>query len=320
MRLSILDQSPIGMGKSAHDALMASVKLAQLAEKCGYTRYWIAEHHDMASLACSAPEVMLSYIGSKTNHLRIGAGAVLLPHYKPYHVAETYNLLSTLFPNRIDLGIGRAPGGSAEATLALSTNFLENVRHFPNDVKQLLQFLYGDIPNEEMFSKIKATPVPEVPPELWLLGTSMKSAKLAAEYGLAYAFGFFMSDQKTEDIFHEYRQHFKASRQLNQPKTILAISVICAETTERARKLALWYANMITRKELGVYEKVNEQRVQERIIEVQDKMVIGNPSQVKQQLHQFQHQFQIDEIMIVTITPTYEDRLTSYQLIGDVID
>lgn len=123
MKLSILDQAPVLSGKSAQEALKESMKLAQSGEKLGYTRYWIAEHHDFPGLASSAPEVMLGYIGANTEKIRIGAGAILLPHYKPYKVAETFNMLATLFPDRIDLGIGRAPGGSAEASIALSGNF-----------------------------------------------------------------------------------------------------------------------------------------------------------------------------------------------------
>ena len=123
MKLSILDQAPISSGQTAQDALNASLKLAQAGEKLGYTRYWIAEHHDLPGLACPAPEVMLSYIGANTSSIRIGSGAVLLPHYKPFKVAEVYHMLATLFPGRIDVGIGRAPGGSAEATNALSDNF-----------------------------------------------------------------------------------------------------------------------------------------------------------------------------------------------------
>src|SRR5699024_7757134 len=144
MKLSILDQSPISTGKTSRNALNASVDLARLGDELGYTRYWIAEHHDVSGLACTSPDAMLSIIGAQTEQIRIGAGAALLPHYKPYRVAETYNLLATLYPGRIDLGIGRAPGGSAEASMALSGNFLENVRHMPEKLDELLQFLHHD--------------------------------------------------------------------------------------------------------------------------------------------------------------------------------
>src|SRR5699024_3150082 len=140
MKLSILDQSPISDGKTPREALEASVKLAQLGDELGYHRYWIAEHHDLFGLASPNPAVMLGVIGSHTERIRIGAGAVLLPYYKPFRVAETYNLLQTLFPGRIDLGLGRAPGGSAEVSLALSDNYLKQVNEYPKQIEELLGF------------------------------------------------------------------------------------------------------------------------------------------------------------------------------------
>ncbi len=204
MKWSILDQSPIASGSTAQEALHASVDLAVKADGLGYTRYWIAEHHDMGGLACPNPDVMLGIIGSRTERIRIGAGAVLLPHYKPFRVAETYNLLATLYPDRVDLGIGRAPGGSAEASMALSGNFLENVRHMPESLDELRKFLQQDFSKDDMYAKIKPSPVPEAPPEAWLLGTSEKSAILAAEYGLPYVFGHFMSNQDGPSIMQRY--------------------------------------------------------------------------------------------------------------------
>ena len=195
MKLSILDQSPISSNQTAKEALNESMELAKLGELLGYTRYWITEHHDLTGLASSAPEVMLGYIGANTNTIRIGSGAVLLPHYKPFKVAEVYNTLATLFPGRVDVGLGRAPGGSAEATNALSDNFLQNVYKMPSLVKEFLHFLDSDFPSDHEFSKISASPVPEVAPVPWLLGTGKKSALLAAENGLSYAFGHFMSEE-----------------------------------------------------------------------------------------------------------------------------
>src|SRR5699024_606504 len=165
--------------------------LAKQCEELGYHRYWIAEHHDLFGLACPNPDVMLGAIGSRTEKIRIGAGAVLLPYYKPFRVAETYHLLATLFPNRIDLGLGRAPGGSAEVSLALTDNYLHQVRHYEDDIDTLLQFFHpssGDQP----YGNITPTPVPETAPHTWILGTSERSAKLAAEKGLHYAFADFM--------------------------------------------------------------------------------------------------------------------------------
>jgi luciferase family oxidoreductase group 1 len=326
LKLSILDQAPIASGVTPQNALQESLKLAQLAEKTGYARYWIAEHHDMSGLACPAPEVMLSYIGAGTSTIRIGAGAILLPHYKPYKVAETFHLLASLFPGRIDLGIGRAPGGSAEATMALSDNFLENVRTMPQKLKELLRFLHNDFPEENMFSKIKASPIPAEPPEVWLLGTSEKSGKLAAQTGIAYAFGQFMSDKDGEEMLKGYRTHFQPKYELKQPKSILTVNAVCAETTEKAKEMALsahlWRiqqfqgitAGIPSADEAKAYKYRPEER--EMIVAAEKKMVIGNPSEVRKQLLDIERKYNADEVMIVTITHSYDDRLKSYELIA----
>ncbi|AYV68620.1 LLM class flavin-dependent oxidoreductase [Niallia circulans] len=327
MKLSILDQAPVLSGKSAQEALKESMKLAQLGEKLGYTRYWIAEHHDFPGLASSAPEVMLGYIGANTEKIKIGAGAILLPHYKPYKVAETFNMLATLFPDRIDLGIGRAPGGSAEASIALSGNFLENVRNMPNSIKDLLHFLYNNYPTDQMFSKITAHPFPDTPPVPWILGTSEKSAIQAASYGTAYAFGHFMSDKDGIEIVNTYRNAFRQSSGLQKPQAIITVSVICAETSELAEELALsWFLSKIqtdkgeknngipTLEEARNYSFTSDEK--ERIQEMRKKMMIGNPKEVKQQLAELQSAYSVDEIMIVTITNSYDRRIKSYELIA----
>src|SRR5690625_4899174 len=181
---------------------------------------------------------MLGVIGAQTNQIKIGAGAVLLPYYKPFRVAETYNLLATLFPNRIDLGLGRAPGGSAEVSLALSDNYLKHVNEYPTRIAELMKFLHGGFQKDHPKGKISATPVPDTPPETWLLGTSEKSALLAAEQGLDYAFGHFMTDCNGPEIVKRYRENF-ANKTDATPRVIVAISVICAATTEQAEELAL---------------------------------------------------------------------------------
>ncbi|GGE33719.1 hypothetical protein GCM10011391_10530 [Pullulanibacillus camelliae] len=328
MKLSILDQSPVMEKSSAKTALEASVALAQEGERLGYHRYWIAEHHDIAGLACPAPEVMLAYIGARTERIRLGSGAVLLPHYKPYKVAETFNLLATLFPGRIDLGIGRAPGGSAEASIALSGNFLENVRQMPQLLETLIHFFQNDFPEDEMFSKIKASPQPPIHPQLWLLGTSEKSGLLAAEKGLAYAFGHFMSDNNGPKAIADYQQAFQSrGAVLKSPCALVAASVICAETTEEAEALALRGGVRQILRERGEavhdyptledarsFLMTTEERAQ--FAERKKRLIIGNPKEVKEQLYALQHLYGTDEIMIVTLTPTYVERQRSYQFIA----
>lgn len=330
MKLSILDQSPVSSGKTAGQALQASMQLAQSGEKLGYTRYWIAEHHDFSGLACSAPEIMLGYIGAKTKKIRIGAGAILLPHYKSYKVAESFNMLATLFPGRIDLGIGRAPGGSAEVTMALSENFLQNVFKTPESFKELIHFIDDEFPSDHIYSKVSAAPLPPISPQPWILGTSSKSAKLAAENGTAYAFGHFMSDKDGPDIMKSYIDHFVPSNKLQRPESILAVSVICAETTEKAEQLALsgflWKLQLAkgqdsygvpTIEEAEQYHYTIDDR--KMIEEMRSKMVIGNPKEVRAHLNKLQSLYQNDEFMIVTITHSYTDRTRSYELLANEV-
>ena len=322
MKLSILDQSPISAGKTAQAALNASIELAKLADALGYTRYWAAEHHDMPGLASPAPDMMLAMIGQQTKNIRIGSGAVLLPHYKAFNIAERYNILASLFPNRVDLGIGRAPGGSAEVTMALSDNFLENVRKMPDKLTELQTFLNGDFPKDHMYAKIAPSPVPAVLPDLWLLGTSEKSAILAAEKGISYAFGHFMTSNDGPSIVEKYRNSYAGEN----PKVLIAVSVICAETTAEAEQLALsgqlWNVQQAKEETNGVptideakaYSFTDEER--EQMKSMRKQTIIGNPADCKEQLEELQTAYQADELMIVTITHSYEARRKSYQLLA----
>jgi luciferase family oxidoreductase group 1 len=327
MRLSILDQAPISSNQTPREALQESMKLALAGENLGYTRYWIAEHHDLPGLACSAPEVMISYIGANTNKIRIGSGAVLLPHYKPYKVAEVYNMLATLFPDRIDVGIGRAPGGSAEATNALSDNFLQQVWNMPNSVQDLIYFLDNDIPPEHHHAKVSASPVPAEAPLPWLLGTSKKSALLAAEKGLSYAFGQFMSDQDGAAIIKQYRDHFKPRKQNDTPNVIVTVTAVCSETSKKAEEIALsslvW--GLQRKRGEGTHGVPSIQDAKDYLRNEKDNLleemkqglIIGNPKDVKKSILELQVKYNADEIMIVTITYSPLDRIQSYKLIAE---
>ena len=326
MKLSILDQSPISTNQTAQDALQASMQLAQVGETWGYTRYWIAEHHDLDGLACPAPEVMLGYIGANTNTIRIGSGAVLLPYYKPYKVAEIFNLLATLFPGRIDIGIGRAPGGSAEASNALSDHFLQNVWKMPDLIKELLYYI------EHSFKKdgatLLASPIPKMAPVPWMLGTSKKSATVAAENGLAYTFGKFMSEQDGKEIVRHYRDSFSPRRKDQKPYVIVAVSVICAETKEKAEEIALSWLVWQLQKAKGegkegvpsveeAKQYLLNHKEQEMLEKIKKNMIIGCPREVKNRLLQIKTDHGADEIMIVTITYSSEDKQESYRLIAE---
>ncbi|WP_156288458.1 LLM class flavin-dependent oxidoreductase [Oceanobacillus salinisoli] len=324
MKLSILDQAPISKGVTPKKALEATIELAQLADQLGYTRYWVAEHHDLNGLASPAPDILLGIIGSKTKRIHIGSGAVLLPNYSPYHIAERYNELATLFPGRIDLGIGRAPGGSAEVSIALAGNFLEQVRKFPELIDELVHFLHRDFPNNHMFSKISPSPVPETPPIPWLLGTSKKSAVLAGEKGLPYVFGHFMSNENGPEIVKSYVKSFSKGN----PKAFVTVSVICAETTEEAEELSrsnqLWKilqdkgegkSGVPSVEEAKAYDYSGEEKA--KVEKMKQNQIVGNPAEVRAKLEELQAAYQVDEFMIVTITHSYEARKKSYELLAE---
>ncbi|MFM1654188.1 LLM class flavin-dependent oxidoreductase [Brevibacillus sp. B_LB10_24] len=309
MKLGVLDLTPIFQGVPAQTALRQAVLLAQTAEGLGYTRYWVAEHHDMPQLASSCPEVLLAHIGAQTKQIRIGSGAVLLPYYKPYKVAEAFSLLATLYPGRVDLGIGRAPGGSAHATLALSERYLEQVRQMPALLKDLTALLSGDFRVEGEF--VTARPVPPIQPELWLLGTNMKSAGYAAQFGTGYVFGHFMSEQDGQAVMAAYRREFRSSALQRQPKAIAAVGVICAETTAEAERLLeearSWSPAPVSSSSAA--DKPTQGR----------KVIVGNPEQVKQQLSDLQSRYGTDEFIVVTTIPDYDKRIRSYELLAQAV-
>ncbi len=326
MKLSILDQSPIHAGMEAEDALQASLKLAQLGERYGFTRYWLTEHHDINGLASTAPEVLLAFIGSQTSHIRMGSGAVLLPHYKPIKVAEVFHTLATLFPGRIDLGIGRAPGGSAEVTMALNDNFMQNVYKMPDRLNELLHFLYNDFPDDHPFTKIHASPLPKIPPEPWLLGTSEKSARLAAEKGMAYAFGQFMSDDDGKKNLQTYVNAFQARGKSEQPIALITVNAFCAATTEEARdqvlRYGLWQVHRgrdvkapFPTHEDWVKTTLNETE-QAMIDQTLNRTIYGDPETVIKTLVELSNRIPVSEIMIHTVAFSPQERMTSYRLIG----
>lgn len=327
MKISILDQSPISDYMTAKDALDATIELAIHAEKLGYERFWVAEHHDLFGLASSNPAVLISAIGARTSRIKLGAGAVLLPYYKPYFVAETYNLLATLYPGRIDLGLGRAPGGSAEVSLALSENYLKEVRYFPEKIDELKHFFNRDFSAEHIFHKINPTPIPAERVPTYLLGTSEKSAILAAEKQLPYAFGHFMTDGNGPQIAKKYRSEYK--HESEKPYVIVALEVVCAETDEKAEELALssiaWKLkqNDIEAKQQIVPIEEAYKIVlgnEEKVLKIKEKMIIGSPKTVSDKLKKIEAEYEADELMIVTIVHSPEDKKKSYEHIARMID
>lgn len=306
--LSVLDLVPRIGDSSSEEVLEQAVKLAIHAEKWGCERYWAAEHHNMDNLSCASPEILLSHMGARTSRIRLGSGAVLLPHYSPLKVAENFRMLATLYPGRIDLGVGRAPGGSAHTSMALSGNFLANVADMPNRVQALKALLsdsyaYEDVP-------VTAKPVPRIPPELWMLGTNVKSAAMAAEFGTGYVFGQFMSDKNGAEVLRTYREVFQPSSLLDRPRSIMAVGVICAKTEEEAVRLT----EKASMPGPGLPEGQTENDSYSRLL-------TGTPEQIRAKLLNMSVQAQCNEFLVFTPMDRYEERLESFRLLaGAMLD
>ncbi len=330
MKLSIVDQSPVSSGSSPAQALRNTIELARLADRLGYERYWIAEHHGMETLACPAPEVLLARIGAETSRIRIGSGGILLPHYSPLKVAEIFRMLHALYPNRVDLGIGRAPGGTQLESRALRLDRSSaSVDNFPERLVELLAFLDHDFPSDHPFSKIRVTPEMPGGPEVWLLGSSEWSASAAAQLGLPYAFAHFIEPQMTRIALEQYRSEFMPSSKLEKARTILALGAICAETETEAQRLYVSSRALLRRfrtfprdpglvptPEAAMAELASG--IDPSTFETGEwrRYVVGTPAQVRDQLEKIAAELLVDELMVVTIVHDHAARMHSYELLA----
>ncbi|MEE9386223.1 MAG: LLM class flavin-dependent oxidoreductase [Nannocystaceae bacterium] len=326
MRFSILDQSPVVAGQSPQAALEQTVDLARRAETLGYYRYWVSEHHNDVAFAHAAPEIVVTRIAAATHDIRVGAGGVLLSHYSPYKVAEQFNLLETLFPGRIDLGLGRAGGGEGQSDAALRPSGDPRPSHWEK-LDHLLAYLGEGRGDARPFSDVHARPLVSPGPSCWILGTSPLSAKNAAWRGLPFAFGSFIDPRQMIESLRTYHQHFRPSAYLDRPLTNLTIYVLAAETDGEARELArstdVWFVRTFVRG--GVSKFPTNAEAHDEVLSEREQMVVdlrrrtiavGTPEQVMERLRSFQDLLQVDELSLVTLTADYADRVRSYELIA----
>lgn len=327
--LSVLDLSPIGTGSSASQAVRNTIDLARLADRIGYTRYWLAEHHNMPGIASSAPEILIGAVARETTRLRVGSGGIMLPNHAPLKVAETFRVLAALYPGRIDLGIGRAPGTDQMTALALRRS-REALRadDFPAQLAELLAFAHDQFPAGHPFQSVRAVPIDVPLPPIWLLGSSDYSAQVAAALGMGFAFARHISPDGAAEAMHIYREQFTPSESLPAPKTILAVSVICADTDERADTLASSSALSFLRlrsgqpgllpspEEAKAYPYTPMERAQ--IEASRTRHVIGSPPVVRAQLDELIAQTGADELMATTMIHAHAERLRSYELLAEL--
>lgn len=327
MKLSVLDQSVISKGDTASTALQKTVKLAQITEELGYTRFWVAEHHNTNGLAGSSPEILISHIASNTRRIRVGSGGVLLPQYSPYKVAENFKVLEALFPNRIDAGIGRSPGGSATTRLALTDGLRKSLNEFPRQVKDLQAFLRNELPTDHPYHDVSAFPVTDSVPEMWLLGITHRGARVAAENGTAFTYGHFITPVNGQRALNYYYKHFQPSPLITEPKANVCVFVVCAPTQEKAEELALsqemWLLEvergMDTRipsvEEAGNRHLTNEERA--KMLENRKRMIIGTPQKVKSEILELSEKYQTEEFMIINNVYNFQDKIQTYTLLAE---
>lgn len=315
MRLSVLDLVPVRTDQTTADALAATVRLAQIADQLGFTRYWVAEHHNMPSVGATSPPVLIAYLAAQTSQLRLGSGGVMLPNHAPLAVAEQFALLEAAAPGRIDLGIGRAPGSDPVTSYVLRgaagrddrdidqfPDYLDHVRAMMSRNGVRVQLRDGDY-------LLKATPAAASEPRLWLLGSSLYSARLAAAKGLPYVFAHHFSGKGTEEALALYRSQFVPSELAAEPVTFLTVNAAVAETREEATALMLPNLQMMARlrtgEPLGPLQLVEDAQRNELTPQQQHivdsglrRAVVGTPAEAGEQLRALAERFDVDEVMV----------------------
>ncbi len=308
-------------------AINETIELAQLSERLGYRRFWVSEHHAMDGLAGVSPEVLIARLGVETDSIRLGSAGVMLPHYSPYKVAENFKLLSTMYPDRIDLGVGRAPGADQYTAAALRYGSPLGPEYFPNKVADLEALLRDVPPPTSGLERARAMPQVEIPPVLWMLGSSDDSAVLGGLLGLPYSCAHFINSEVQSDILRLYRRRFKPSAVATVPYASLGVFAICADTEAAAQQLALsrelWYLHIVTQPHGGRVPSVEEAlnysySDQERAFMDANRrpVIAGAPEQVAAQLAAMAEQFGADELVVVTITHDFKARCRSYELLA----
>ncbi|WP_342420716.1 LLM class flavin-dependent oxidoreductase [Paenibacillus sp. FSL E2-0178] len=335
MKLSILDQSPVSEGSTPAEALAQTVLLAREAERLGYHRFWVAEHHAAPGLAGSSPEVLMAHLAAVTSEIRIGSGAVLLPHYSAYKVAENFRVLEALYPGRIDLGVGRAAGGGALSARALQDNRVnpEDIDRYEQQLKELIAYLHesdetGAAEPPHPYAGLQATPAVSTAPEIWLLGSSSSSAGLSARLGTGYAFAQFINGNGGAEAVREYADSFAPSRAAATPQSLVAVFAVCAGTSEEADRLAasmdlslvLLEKEHLSTATPSVETAMNYTYTPYDRFSIKDnrrRMVVGSPGEVREQLQALADEYQCGELMISSHIHSFEDKLTSLRLIAE---
>lgn len=326
--LSILDQSSIAAGRSPAEAIRETLALARLADRLGYRRYWLAEHHNSASHAGSAPEILAAAIAATTVRIRVGSAGVMLPHYAALKVAEQFKVLEAIAPGRIDLGIGRAPGSDGRTAFALNPNAREAAERFPQQVQELLGWLGEGLPADHPFARVTAQPEGPTRPEVWILGSSDFGARLAAWFGLPYCFAHFITDgQGSAEALALYRQGFRPSPRLAAPRAALGVFALAAASEAEAWRLfrsrELWrlgrdrgvFAPLPSPAEAAAHPYTPQEL--ERLARLRASAIVGTAEQVLAKLEALAAAEGAEEVAVLTACHDPAARQESYRLLAE---
>ena len=321
---SVLDLASIIEGGTISAAFKNTVDLAQHVEKWGYQRFWVAEHHSMPGIASSATSVLIGYVAGHTEKIRVGSGGIMLPNHAPLVIAEQFGTLEAMYPGRIDLGLGRAPGSDQYTAMALRGDVRNNGQDFPEQLAQLRSYLHPD----SKHNRVRAIPGEGQDIPLWLLGSSGFSAALSAKLGLPFSFASHFSPENTKPALARYRNNFQPSEILDKPHAMVGINVFAADTTEEAQKISTSYQqqflNLIrnTPGQMappvdtmdGIWTEYEKAIVMKQL----NASIIGNPEEVKEQLQAFLDETQADEMIINSAIYDHKARLRSYEIVAEV--
>ncbi|MBP7770061.1 MAG: LLM class flavin-dependent oxidoreductase [Aliarcobacter sp.] len=328
IKLSVLDQSPIHDAKQPKEGLFDSIKLAKICEDVGYYRYWCAEHHDTPGYASACPEIMISSIANATSKIRVGSGGVMLNHYSSFKVAETFTTLNALHNNRIDLGIGRASGANFLAARALHNS---NNADYTQKAYELINYLDDKVPSNDYFHGVNLSPKGVDSTPVYLLGSSDGSSVLAGKLGAGFCLALFIgTHERPKQIMDSYRNNFVPSKNFIKPKAMIAVSCICAATKEEAIEIAsthtYWKVQAFRHPTRDAFQSPEEVKKLYKKLSFEDKayyhetldsMILGTPTQCKEQIEKLAKQYEVDEVMIVNVTYSFEHRRKSYELLAN---
>jgi len=324
--LSVLDQTPIRNGSDAPGALQETIQLARLADRLGYQRYWLSEHHNTTTLAGASPEILIARLAAETKHIRLGSGGIMLPNHSTLKVAENFRLLEALYPGRIDLGLGRAPGGDRITAQLLNPSNTFDPQEYIRQIRDLDAFLSDASTPGTIGGKVRAIPHIDTRPELWMLTSSGESAYLAAHFGMALSYAQFINPIGAAAAIQAYKDKFQPSAQLSSPRASVGIFAFCSDDPKKLEEVQAVMDYRLYNFERGRFDEIPSYELAkqhtytaaewQRVLFNRQRMAVGDPRQIKQRLEALAEETGVDELVISTFTEHFADRLRSYELLA----